>query len=302
MLTALTLLTFNFWGLPDVGTLSLSLLKEERAQVLCEKIKVLSEQRKIDVIALQEVWDRKDRKTLSDCGFDYAVDLNDGLRMIDNGLLILSRYPLAETPPLKVTYEKPAQGDLSHFDGESMADKAVIVARFQLPDGTTFVVGDTHLISNYTHYPEYDPYEHLRNQEFKLAVDTITRFKSAPTEPAFLLGDFNTGPTVDGRKNLHWNELASQLIYDRTKESVCTVCSENPFQDGSNDRMDFVFSLPGAFLVLKSESRQFDRLETLLPQVTGYLSDHYAWEATYSIAKPPQLGQAFFQGENYEIR
>jgi endonuclease/exonuclease/phosphatase family metal-dependent hydrolase len=283
MLTALTLMTFNFWGLPQIGTLSLSLLKHERQVVLCSKLKTLAETNAADVIALQEVWEPRDRDALKQCGFTYSVDLNDPARLIDSGLLILSRYPLSAEAPVRVKYPKPDSRGAPSFDGESSADKSVMVARFQLPNGKTFVVGDTHLISSYTHYPQYDQYQALRNKQFGIAVDTVKAYRKDEAEPAFLLGDFNTGPVVDQRANTDWPTLTHDLDYDRAQENSCTVCLNNPFQDGTEERMDFVFSIANPALTRVSESRDLDQQELLQPGITSFLSDHFAWKAKYQI-------------------
>jgi endonuclease/exonuclease/phosphatase family metal-dependent hydrolase len=282
MLAAVTMITLNFWGLPPVGTLSLSLLKEERAAALCSELQAMAKAQTADVVALQEVWEPRDRQALAKCGFPVAVDLDDPARLIDSGLLILSRHPLAPgTEPRRVRFEAPDAGPGLAFDGESTAEKSVLIARFRRMDGTTFVIGNTHLVSRYTRAPEYARHAKLRERSFVTAVQAVREHRQDAQEPAFLLGDFNTGPWLDGIANPRWPELTRDVDYDRSQDRVCTVCATNPFQDGMDERMDFVFSLPSARVERVREARVWDQERELAPGLRAFLSDHFGWSATY---------------------
>lgn len=264
----LSVVTFNFWGLPDVGFQVLSPLRAERRIAVCEELK----KSKWDLVFLQEVWVKEDRDALKKCGYDHSLDLENTKLAIDSGLLTLSRYPLGR--PDRLTYAQPTQPNISS-DGESLVRKSAILARLEHPNGAVWVA-QTHLVSVYDE--KNDAYEARRLQQLKAFVKWATG--RAGSEPLIVGGDLNITPHQP-----LWKEVRAQLK-DFTEApqalDACTICPPNPLHEVNEGKPDHLFISPGAFAdsgdtVLKDT---FTHEKDAIP-----LSDHYGWQTSFRIER-----------------
>jgi len=126
----LSILTQNVWGVPGLTS-----NPRARFEALGDYLKTSN----LDIVALQEMWDPRTRQILERANFPYNVTSPGfpGLAL-RAGLAICSRYPILSTHHLS----------FEHYGGvESAVRKGALAARILLPDGTTKLVVNTHLIS-----------------------------------------------------------------------------------------------------------------------------------------------------------
>jgi len=264
-LILLSVVTFNFWGLPDLGFQVLSPLRNERREALCEALK----KSKWDVVLLQEVWVKEDRVALKKCGYDHALDLDDGKLPIDSGLLTLSRYPITHQD--RLTYLQPKQTEISS-DGESLVRKSANIIRIKLPE-TNVWVAQTHLVSVYDE--KNDTYEKQRSQQLHSFVKWAKA--RAGVEPLVLGGDLNITP-----EQPLWREVETLLEgYTQAPEAknACTICPPNPLHDTNEGKPDHLFGSPMAKAV-SGETALDKPFEKSIPY-----SDHFGWQTTFSIER-----------------
>ncbi len=262
-----TALTFNFWGLPEVGFQVLSPLRVERREALCEQLKKAA----WDIVFLQEVWLAKDREALKKCGYPHSIDKDSARLPLDSGLLTLSRWPLEQAQ--RLTYSQPTN-DLLSLDGEGIARKSAIIARVLPPNGPAFWAAETHLISVYDE--KNDTYLLRRRQQLQAFV--FWAKQRAGKEALVIGGDFNIA--------LHqplWKEMKEMLNNFSTapeNEDSCTICPPNPLHEVNEGKPDHLFiSTPGVAekgAVVLDKPFEVDKEDVPL-------SDHYGWETRFTL-------------------
>lgn len=270
-LLELIVVTFNLWGLPQVGPLTPAPLRKERVAALCERLK--SESEKGDgwsVVLLQEAWLAADRKTLSGCGFPHVADRDDPRRPLDSGLLTLSRYPIQTTR--RFQYASLPAVDEALETGEGLARKSVLAAEIETPKGSVWFA-NTHLVAQ---YDDPDVFANARRQQF---VDYVNFAKDlSQGRPLILGGDWNFS-----KKDPLWNaveDMLSGFSEAADAASACTVCKSNLMGDHPERKIDHLWG---------TQIRKVDHGKVVLDDVMTVdgvsinYSDHYGWQSTFQI-------------------
>ena len=250
--TALTLkvLTLNVWGLPDVGFLVPSPLRTERMAAICQTLKAeaaLPIGQKWEVILLQEAWDAADRATLKNCGYAYSADLEDPLRPLDSGLMILSVYPISNSK--RLTYSNQASGDDALSTGESFAQKSALIVQVQVPGAIAPIwIANTHMISFYNlgtvADAANDVFLDTRRRQWKQYLSWTADMSEG--KPLILGGDFNFGPGSP-----QWQEMDSSFggptLWSQMPagDQTCTLCPPNLMHDHNEGKVDHLIGRNG---------------------------------------------------------
>src|SRR5262245_41735337 len=118
----LEVVTLNVWGLPDFPFRKLSPHRSERIEAIREELfRQSAHPEGLDVVLLQEAWLRRDRELLKNSGYPYSVDLEDRLKPLDSGLLILSRHPVVGGSSARLKYSEGGFLRKGFSDGEFFA-------------------------------------------------------------------------------------------------------------------------------------------------------------------------------------
>jgi endonuclease/exonuclease/phosphatase family metal-dependent hydrolase len=278
-LITLTFLTFNFWGLPDLGFRVLSPLRTERAEELCRRFSEVSKKREgWDVIFLQEVWVAEDRARFTHCGYSYVADEEDDSLPLDSGLMILSRYPLAQVQ----RYTYPMQAGMGHLteDGEGLARKSALVALVNHPMAGAIWVANTHLVSDYrASSGGNDTYLELRRQQFSAFLSWTEEVSWG--RPLVIGGDWNFGP-----KDPLWDELRPTLAQASEApgaDQAATLAPPNTMHAVTEGKVDHLFGLQGAVAhqggIALTAPLKVDDLSISL-------SDHWGFSTNFSFSVP----------------
>jgi len=269
----ISILTLNIWGLPG----KLTLLKQERVQGICKELKrAAANPEGWDAVMLQEVWLKEDRRTLSQCGYRESVDLNANLKLIDSGLMFLSKHRLKNAK--RLTYPRIPIAPGVAEEGEALVRKSANFVEMIHPEAGTIVLANTHLVSYYAE-GEADKYQSTRRSQFKKFAKWIK--KLAGERPVIIGGDWNFGSQNQelwSEKNQHF----SDFIVSKESEKETTLSSENSFQEKDQDRVDHIFA-----------SSHFDSVDGRLAmrepiEAQGKLvnlSDHFGWTETFSLPR-----------------
>lgn len=277
-LITLSVLTLNIWGLPGVGPLGMAPKKQQRLQGICQDLQRASaENSGWDVVLLQEVWLKEDRKYLSNCGFSQAVDLNDPNLFLDSGLLVLSKHPVIQSH--RLTYPPlPLSPDVLD-DGEALVKKSAVLVEIQHPDYGKLWFANTHLISFYAE-GEADQYQERRKQQFMAFVAWSKRL--AGGSPLVLGGDWNFGehnPVLWDVKN----RLIPDFVVSAEAAKQSTLSSDNTFQEDDQGRVDHVFA-SSHFQSLRGELAMHRRVKDQGGEFN--LSDHFGWTEYFGLRAP----------------
>ena len=175
MKTALLLLSLNVAGIPIVH------------RDLPRRMEAIGRELKAghyDIVGLQEAWRDKDAAALGAASGLAHIARYERDILLGTGLAILSRFPILQKSQRPFTSRPSA---LRFYQGESVANKGVLMARVQTPEGELDVY-DAHLIAG---YPDFR-YRTLRlTQVFELA-EAMDEW--SPGRAVVLLTDLNAGP------------------------------------------------------------------------------------------------------------
>lgn len=201
MKSALLLLTLNIGGIPIVH------------RDLPQRVEAIGRELKAggyDIVGLQEAWRDKDAEALSaGSGLAHLARYERDV-LLGTGLAILSRFPILQKFQRPFTARPSA---LRIYQGESVANKGVLMARIQTPGGELDVY-DAHMISD---YPAYR-YRTLRlTQIFELA-EAMDAWSSG--RPVVLLTDLNAGPG-DSEYEILKDLLGLDDVCRRRDEELC---------------------------------------------------------------------------------
>ncbi len=193
-----------------------------------------------------------------------------------NGLLLLSKHPLSNTTH-------------TAFEAVQTA-RSVLQADVEHPELGNVRVACTHLtadLSSIANYPSdlssFDTY--AAEQEAQVEA-LVTEFDGSV--PTVVMGDFNTGPGVDGAEaglaeNYQIFVDAGWMSPYVDQTGTCTYCSENTLIGDTNDKIiDHVF-LVGDGWTATSSARVFDETIDISGSATS-LSDHYGVELTLTLS------------------
>ncbi|UPT72828.1 MAG: endonuclease/exonuclease/phosphatase family protein [Elusimicrobiota bacterium] len=184
-----------------------------------------------DVVGLQEVWLKRDENVFRrKAGLAHAYAGSSGFP-VSAGLMILSRWPFAQTEERVFSVLRPSWLKISN--GEPLARKGVLRARVATPGGPLDVYA-SHLLSN---YGEGTSYMGLRTAElFELAEFVLER---SSTTPYVILADLNAGR---GTRDF---DLFMDLLgaRDACRKGDAELCGD---RRRGGERIDFVLLPPGA--------------------------------------------------------
>lgn len=269
----LHLLTLNIWGIPDLGFQVLAPLKQERVAAICETLRTSSQQAGgWDIVLLQEVWVRKDRETLKNCGYAHAGEAENKNIPLDSGLLILSKYPIEKVE--RLIYPAPTVFPVVP-DGEALARKSTLLVKIEHPEAGGVWVGNTHLVAQYA---TNDIYQTTRSEQFKMM--TRWSLEKAGTDPLILGGDWNFNP-----ESPLWPLVAEKLAgftESPNAKDFCTVCPPNTMHQTSEGKIDHLFA-SSHFQVGDGALAFTEPLSINDFQIS--VSDHFGWQTSVSLAK-----------------
>jgi endonuclease/exonuclease/phosphatase family metal-dependent hydrolase len=178
MYSGFRFLTLNCWGLPF-----LTPHKNRRLDAICETIR----NGNWDVVALQEVWLKRDQQRLiKNSGFKYSVVFNAGSKLVGSGMILLSKYKI-----LKSDFHRFNVMGFPHRlnEGDFHSAKGVGYALLETPEGE-LPVFTTHLIAKYSPRHERDI-----NRVFRIAqiLELVFYVRQMATPKSFVLcGDLNS--------------------------------------------------------------------------------------------------------------
>jgi len=174
----LSILTQNVWGVPGLTSNS-----QLRFDALGDFLKTSS----FDVVALQEMWDARTKQILERANFPYVVT-SPGFPGLTRraGLAICSRHPIINTYHLS----------FKNYGGvESAVRKGALAARILLPNGTSKLIVNTHLVSP-TEKLSYLLCSERRTAAIRIAQISelsawLDEISTKGEEDRIVLGDFN---------------------------------------------------------------------------------------------------------------
>lgn len=271
VLSLITAVTLNAWMLPDAGLRVLSPLRAERARGICAELRRNSDSRGAwDVVLLQEMWTQADRKSLQDCGFPHLADLENAARIVDSGLLILSRHPLGRVK--RFIHTSPEEAGLPPIGAEGLARKSALAAEVLHPAGVFWVV-NTHLIARYESRRSAD-YDRLRALQFSDFISWAEEVSEGA--PLLVGGDWNVGPG-----DPEWPEISRRLgDYSGSRETPCTYCPPNSYVERNEGTLDHLYlRAPGRFV--RGERAFADPV--VIRGESLHLSDHFGWKAVFEL-------------------
>ncbi len=198
-----------------------------------------------------------------------------------NGVIMLSRHPLTNPE----TVELPS----------SSANRIVLMATMNLPDGRQIEVGCTHLSSRQYGQPTNPMFADWGDELRTQLVIAAERLRNrAENRPIILAGDMNFGPDgpgLEGQDTAVW-DYAHVLGYSSpaaaAKPPFCTLCPDNTlYGKRSGQLIDHVLfrnRTGGPELEALCVERLMDKTVRLggpESHVVSSLSDHYAVRARF---------------------
>jgi endonuclease/exonuclease/phosphatase family metal-dependent hydrolase len=313
-MTALSALTFNA-GLLKVQVLGWTVF--ENPQFAAERLpfvgRALSSAPVLaDIVCLQEVYTDTDAAVICralEQTHPHVVRVNDvptPLPKLHNGLMILSRWPLAQDSVVLERFVEASRAE------QWMGNKSILKASFQVPDlGPSLVtVLTTHLTSGGEH-PESDApsVDEVRGAEL-VQLRRMAEASAAKGDIVIIAGDFNCGPSASEenyRSLLEWTDdtyVAARDIFT----PVTPACTWDPtiYLNRTNihaacpaNRLDLILLVPpGPKWQLNIDNAAIILTEPCVPvssssgdPILVTLSDHYCYRSamTLSLAPPTSL-------------
>jgi endonuclease/exonuclease/phosphatase family metal-dependent hydrolase len=200
-----------------------------------------------DIIALQEVYDRKHQARLADdlkaAYPHHAVSPIRPWRPLGAALMLLSKFPIAETQFIMFKDVPP--------DERLFVDKGMIVATVDAGSFGPIVISNSHHTSGgMLHHPEGAYTSRARSRQYRQLFDVLDRDASADR---FAVGDFNCGPEALPK---NYQELLSSGYTDAwaachnasapTWDPKNELNAHGPHRLTSAQRMDHILFRAGA--------------------------------------------------------
>ncbi len=271
---AVRVLTLNVWGIPIASD------RAERMKAIGEQITAFDP----DVVTLQEAFVPEDRERilsyLAPGRWPYVHYFASGI--IGSGLLIISRYPIADAGFYRFRLAGRPERLL---EADFYAGKGIGFVRLQTPAGLLDLY-DTHALAQYAP-DEKDEYAAHRATNLYEAA----RFVEAQSggNPALFCGDLNARP----------DQLGYRLVTLLGKATDCYVSANpgdpgvtysptNPYSDGEPpQRIDYIFVRNGASLGFNVRSARVVLKEQSSASPKAY-SDHYGVLADLELTSTPE--------------
>ena len=262
--------TLNMWGIPFISK-DIS----ARFSALAER---LNADKRIDVIALQEMWSDKARKKLLDAvAGEYPFQADFQTDFGDSGLVILSRKAFVGAPqfmPFKTSgkWWKP-------WTGEYFGGKGVGLVQIQLDDSKdTLWFAATHLHACYESDKSVcgiaDEYLSYRQEQLDQLRRELSRIVG--DDAAVVAGDFNLS-----QSSVHFRTLLKPLKFSSGGEDLPWI--RIPELLAPPDRIDHIWIRGGVgstWYGIEPVTTIFDQPVGISPSSSVALSDHCALATT----------------------
>lgn len=275
---SLRLLTLNLGllGFRLLGTRFIPLAEHVAAR-LAAAPRLLSDMA-ADVIVLQEVYDRRHRRYLTDAlrhTYPHAAGVGDRWSLFSNGLMVLSRYPIIEHGYVVAPGFK--------FHERRISKKGYLQVEMAVPGIGHIRLIDLHLTVSGMFVPSVERVDGRRRHQ---EIDHLLELAGAEgNAPAILVGDFNCSPDVHGDHYRHILDagyvdsfVAAGSIGDGYTWDAKNALNRNgPYKDSPSQRIDHVL-VPKALLARLCPAHAavvLDRPTIVSADASVTLSDHY---------------------------
>lgn len=288
-MSTLRLLSYNFWLRPPGISDREGDWKDERIQQFLEH-----HIHEYDVLCFQEFFGsfsaRRSRfiQAARERGYAYSyfsvgnggaclLGGGGGIKLVDGGLLIISKYRLSECDQYMYRSSKGVDG---------LAEKGVLYVRVDLPSGAGLHLFVTHLQASYQGIDGWD-IQQLQLMELREFIDRKLEGASLPL--TLLLGDFNVNSVGDDRQYKHMCRLLSEpvdlmLLSQGQHPITYTGCS--PAQC-----IDYIFEIrrrDDSCLKYRLKRCEVHNMAAVLPAPFPFLSDHFGVAVTLEV-DPPKI-------------
>lgn len=232
-----------------------------------------------DIVALQEVYDRRHRRYLANAVKDtypHTYGVGDRWSMFSNGLMVLSRHPIVSG------HYEPAPG--FRLYERTISRKGYLCVEVEVPGIGPLRLINVHLTVSGMFFPSVERIDDDRRRD---EIDHLIHLADADgAEPAILVGDFNCSPDVHGhhyRRIMAARYVDSFVAADGVGEGftwdVTNALNRNgPYKNSPSQRIDHVF-IPQALLKHISPVSGVLAFDTPTVSIDGAeritLSDHY---------------------------
>ncbi|UTW56472.1 endonuclease/exonuclease/phosphatase family protein [Kordiimonas sp. SCSIO 12610] len=190
---SLKILTYNV-GLLEVKLLGFELFKpsdylEERLQYLPDALKSTD----ADIIALQELYSDRQAEFVLDALSDiypYHYHADNTLWRVQNGLMLLSKYPIRNTALIKM--------DDGPRDERYFASKSIMAAEVVLGPDLTVDIANIHPTGGGTELAQDHPSNiTARGNQIQQTYDLLNEGEGLfQSDYKIIMGDFNAGPEI----------------------------------------------------------------------------------------------------------
>ncbi|KAH0789319.1 Endonuclease/Exonuclease/phosphatase family protein [Histomonas meleagridis] len=224
-------------------------------------------------------------KSMKSRGFQYIVSSKSvkfiSKRLIDSGVLILSKLPITETSD--ITYESGCSYD-------DFAAKGSVYAKIQINPNDSINVFSTHLQASYGSVTETD--YSVRSDQLRALNEFMVQHQNG-NSPMILLGDLNINSIGEGKEYVH--------MLDTLKIDNFELIDTLKVSNGEHLSTTSVLNQPGDKELMTNESIDYIMLfkhkndevikgfNTTVKKFKirnfayPYLSDHFAVESTIEL-------------------
>ena len=230
-----------------------------------------------DIIALQEIYDRRHRRYLVDAvreSYPYAYGVGDRWSMFSNGLMVLSRHPIVSGR------YAPSPGFRLHE--RAISRKGYLCVEIESPGIGRLRLINVHLTLSGMFFPSVERINDVRRHD---EIAHLMRL-AASADPAILVGDFNCSPDVHGD---HYRHITAAGYIDSfvaaggagegfTWDVDNALNRNGPYKNSPSQRIDHIF-IPKELLPRLSPVSSVVTFDVPTVPIGGAgrvtLSDHY---------------------------
>ena len=258
---------------------------QQRSQLLSEKLD------DYDIVCLNEAFHfgsftvKNFITSMRSRGFNYVVSSRPvkllSKRLIDSGVMILSKYPITET------------ADITYSSGRSYDDfaaKGCVYAKIHVSESEFVSVFATHLQASYGAVTDAD-FE-VRASQLR-AINKFMRAHANSSSPMFLLGDMNIDSSGEGREyaqmieelRIDGFELIDTLKASKGRHLATTSTLNQPGDKEllTNKSIDYVMMFKHKSDKMISGFSTGVKRFKVSNRPYRYLSDHFAVESTIEL-------------------
>ena len=199
---------------------------------------------KFDIICLQEMFSnlnsRRDKlkKEMEKKGFKYSSNCPKNCffcngKLIDCGLLILSRYEILKTKFKSFN---------NSTDIDSVAEKGILYCQINLSKDIPIHVFCLHMQASYDYFPNESCLK-IREKQLETVINfikSIINDKNTPIGPIILTGDFNVNSLIDTNLNKEENNVIMNE-YNKFKEYLKKLTDEISINGNNYENVKNIF-------------------------------------------------------------